>query len=1053
MSASKNWKLALAALLSASVAMSGSGFNKASAADFIVAGGGGGGGGGAGDSAAADPGIGGGGGASYYGDQTGNWGAGSGASGAADGGSTLPSAGGAGGASTAPNLSNGDALNNSGGLADAGRGSNGQNGSPAVGGAGGTGGSGGHATSNGAAFSSAAGNYVVQNFTGITSDLRVTGGIGGTAGDVDFATATGGTGGAGGDAALKITGTNVSLGSVFLTGGFGGGDGTVTSGNPGIGGAGGQAVIKLATDATMTYLAIAAGAQSGTAVAGSAVFDGSGQTLTLANTGASSQLDLLSSTSAASFTVKTLILGEAIDHTVTFAKIGTGQLTFKVTDKTIVKADAEFIEYGMADTFELGSKGLEVDATSGPIALKFTDTTNTDASASINALTIRGTGVTITNTALSQTLDMEGKTVTFDLANVQNGGTMLNVAGGGLQTDANSTIAIEGMNKGNIAAKITLSDLNTAGSAISTASQTGSSTIADSYGNSGTLSYTVDFDGGANNPLMLRAYKFNTAGNWTLDDALTVNSETGHDQSFVIGGTLTLRDNATNTPYNFGFTDTGANDNTVFDVNTLNIAAQQQITLSLDGLEADGAMGSSPTNYARIRDIELQNNADLLMDNVATGIWTGNLITNNNVTFGSTTGAAALEGRTITTNITGAFDSTKPLISNGGNTLTMDDTTSWKIVADKTGRELLEAAVADPAGYVATEAANVASDVNVTLSSGFYNGLGYIDNGTGQLMAFGPRLFNMNSVKSQNPLMATNAMTSMLAGGGLAVSRSAATFAPMGSIGGDCSGVQYGAFGYGSYDRYRAGNGAHLRSNDFHVVAGPGIRFCGGTSVTDVGVFFEGGWSEYNAYSSGSGERYSGEGDNRSLGGGLLLRHSTSMGLYGEASFRMGEAKNTYDGVKSDIDTRFTSRTGYYGAHAGLGYILRQGETGSLDISAKGFWTKLENDVAKTRSGERVTIDDVDSYRSQVAVQYSYNLGSASARVMAGWEYEFDGKASGSINTDKIRRLDTLKGHSGIAEVGVDFKVAERATLGMGVHGSIGKRKGWGGSVQLGVGF
>lgn len=1036
MAVSKNWKVALAALLSASMAMSGTGFNRAFAADFIVAGGGGGGGGGAGDdNATIDPGAGGGGGASYYGDNSGTWGAGVGGTGEDDqSGAVDPGVGGGGGASVAANGTNGDAAGSTAGTpVDPAKGHQGQTGGVATATDGGTGGAGGHATSDSQAF---ANNHVVQDFGSITGDLTVSGGNGGTAGSVNHATGTAGNGGVGGDAALKITGTNVTLGTVAVTGGNGGGDSvSALAGTPGTGGNGGLANVLLATDATVASLSITAGNAGATASGGSATFNGAGQALTIANSGAAAIFDVTSTASEASFAAKTLTFGDATGHTVTLTK-GAGNLGFDVADQTVFQADTTFTGVATATTFSLGSRGIVVDGSAGGITVDF----DADISGDVNALTVKGFGNTIDNNGAD--LVMIGKNATFDLSGVGTAFPMLSIDSADMQVDNTTTVSIEGLDKSHIGARITLVAA-TAG----VFSTTGSGAITDSVGNSATLGYIVDTVAAA---MELRAYNFDAARDWVVDGGFNMLAEVGYDTRFTVGGTLTFADSSIPANYTVNVLDSGSN-NTVFDVNRILVTAQSTITLDLNDLEDE--IAGSPTNYAKIGDIELANGADFVMNNVAAGIWTGNLTTNDNVSFGSGMGTVSFVGKDIVNNVTGAFNSALPLISNGGNTLDLDGVNSWTINADTAGRQLLEAAVADPLGYVATENANLTADIDVTLTSGFYNGLGYIDNATGQLMAIGPRLFNLNSVSSQNPLMATNAMTNLLAGGGGAVGKAASTFTPMGTIGGECSGVQFGAFGYGSYDRYKVGSGAHVRSNDFHVVAGPGIRLCSGAGVTDVGVFFEGGWGDYDAYTRNGNQRYSGDGDSRTLGGGLLLRHGTAIGLYGEASFRAGEAKNTYDGLKNDRDTKFTSRTGYYGAHAGLGYVVTQGETGSLDISAKGFWSKLENDTARTHSGERVEIEDVNSYRSQVAVQYSYNFGGASARVMAGWEYEFDGKAKGMINTDKIRRLDTMRGHSGIAEVGLDFKVAEHATVGMGVHGSIGKRKGWGGSVQVGVGF
>ncbi|MDR1611687.1 MAG: autotransporter outer membrane beta-barrel domain-containing protein, partial [Planctomycetota bacterium] len=241
---------------------------------------------------------------------------------------------------------------------------------------------------------------------------------------------------------------------------------------------------------------------------------------------------------------------------------------------------------------------------------------------------------------------------------------------------------------------------------------------------------------------------------------------------------------------------------------------------------------------------------------------------------------------------------------------------------------------------------------------------------------------------------------------------------------------------------------SHIKSNDFHLLAGPGLRVNhGGNGKTDFGVFFEAGWGNYDAFNS----FFRGDGDTRYHGGGLLLRHDTCFGLYGELSARAGAARSGY---ASGFDTDYDLKSAYYGGHIGIGHIFRPSEANAVDLFAKGLWTRLEADSDINRIGDRMHVDKTDSLRTQLGVKYSHNFGrSASVFVKTAWEYEHDGKTGGSYAGGVAIRKANMGGSSGLGEVGVDLRINDRASLGASVHGVVGARRGFGGNLSVSFGF
>ncbi len=264
------------------------------------------------------------------------------------------------------------------------------------------------------------------------------------------------------------------------------------------------------------------------------------------------------------------------------------------------------------------------------------------------------------------------------------------------------------------------------------------------------------------------------------------------------------------------------------------------------------------------------------------------------------------------------------------------------------------------------------------------------------------------------------------------------------------AGVMFGAeYSHTSYD-----SGSEVTTDNFNVVLGPAYRTKGALGMLGVTAFFEGGYGDFDTTNNFSGIDVLGGGNVRYFGGGVGARNDFSCGFYMDASMRMGmvdfdQTINTFGSDTGNYDVS----TAYYGAHLGIGKVFELTEAGRLDIYARGLFLQISGKDTDTSAGELLSIDNITSMRSQLGARYNHKLtDSVSGYVGAIWDYEFDGEVSGKLDGDAIDE-PSLKGSTGIAELGIQLTPSDRFTLDLGVQGSVGKREGIGGTAMLTLSF
>jgi hypothetical protein len=266
----------------------------------------------------------------------------------------------------------------------------------------------------------------------------------------------------------------------------------------------------------------------------------------------------------------------------------------------------------------------------------------------------------------------------------------------------------------------------------------------------------------------------------------------------------------------------------------------------------------------------------------------------------------------------------------------------------------------------------------------------------------------------------------------------------------------------GGWSRYNTGS--HVDVSGVSLLAGLAIGGDLPIGLITAGVFFEGGWGNYDSYNSFGGYgSVKGSGDTSYVGGGVFGRldlNNTGPGhFYGELSGRVGAQDMDFssNSLRDPIDDRkanYDLDGAYYGLHTGLGYVWDITEAASLDLSGKYFWTHQEGGSVHIL-GDPFKFDDVDSHRVRAGGRFAYAVNEHfKPYIGASYEYEFSGEAKATTYERSIEAPDLI-GSTGIGEIGVTLLGGEKAplSLDLGVQGYTGMREGVTGSLQLKLEF
>lgn len=278
----------------------------------------------------------------------------------------------------------------------------------------------------------------------------------------------------------------------------------------------------------------------------------------------------------------------------------------------------------------------------------------------------------------------------------------------------------------------------------------------------------------------------------------------------------------------------------------------------------------------------------------------------------------------------------------------------------------------------------------------------------------------------------------------------------------------FATFANFSSSNLRLNSGSHIDLNGLNLIIGISKNI----DELTYGGFVEGGYGKYKSYNSfnianGVSADINGKGHIKYLGLGVLAKLNLMKNLYTEASLRFGQVSTDYTSndfsklPNSNIENpNYSTQRYYYGGHLGIGatFNLSQNSQGldssgskELDIYLKAFYAHTSSDkiiISKTN----VKLENVDSIRAKLGAKFNhYITDNFGYYVGLAIQKEFDSKAK-AINLDYQNsniKSPSLKGNTGIAELGLKYKFSQRLSTGFGVEGYIGKREGITGNLSV----
>ena len=250
--------------------------------------------------------------------------------------------------------------------------------------------------------------------------------------------------------------------------------------------------------------------------------------------------------------------------------------------------------------------------------------------------------------------------------------------------------------------------------------------------------------------------------------------------------------------------------------------------------------------------------------------------------------------------------------------------------------------------------------------------------------------------------------------------------------------------------KYRYQTGSHVDSRGFSGILGVAREIKKDRGTLLYGLVGEYGKGSYDSYYG----HMNGEGDSDYAGGALFVRLKEKRGLYYEGSLRAGRTKadyssrnfTGYEGTAVGYDTS----SNYWGAHLGMGKVLRLAGNNELDVFLKYFYSRTGSDSVRLTTGETYHFSAVDSHRLRIGTRLMHTFNADSkGYIGAYYEREFAGDARATI-AGYSTAVPSLKGNRGIFELGWLYQPRNsNLTLNLGATAACGNKRGATGSLGL----
>lgn len=251
--------------------------------------------------------------------------------------------------------------------------------------------------------------------------------------------------------------------------------------------------------------------------------------------------------------------------------------------------------------------------------------------------------------------------------------------------------------------------------------------------------------------------------------------------------------------------------------------------------------------------------------------------------------------------------------------------------------------------------------------------------------------------------------------------------------------VPYAAANYGSM-RQESGSYVDVDSANFNIGFAKEVKNSNGKLL--FGPMVEYGRGNYESHLD---DGTVGTGNGQSFGVGVMARQTNDNGFYYEGSLRYGKSTSTYssNNLVAGKTISYDNSANYWGAHAGVGKVVKLSGDNSIDMYGKLFYTR-QGASSVNVDGDTLDFSAVSSKRSRIGFRYIHGTSQVRS-IYAGlaWQHEFDGSAHATANGFSTPS-PSVKGDSGMLELGVLIAPkASPVSFDLGVSGWAGKQKGY----------
>lgn len=249
------------------------------------------------------------------------------------------------------------------------------------------------------------------------------------------------------------------------------------------------------------------------------------------------------------------------------------------------------------------------------------------------------------------------------------------------------------------------------------------------------------------------------------------------------------------------------------------------------------------------------------------------------------------------------------------------------------------------------------------------------------------------------------------------------------------------SFGYVGAGVLKYNSGSHIDTKGVNVNVGLGKRY----DDFSFGGFLEYGFSTYESV-VGNVEA---DGQSHLYGLGLFAKQMFSNKFYLVSSLHGGLVESDYS--RKDMDATYDTRSPYVGFDFGMGKLVTLGKNQNIDLYAKYLFGFVASDDVTLSTGEEYKFEAVKSHRAKAGLKFNQTIRNFNFIYAGlGTQYEFSNESRASFRSGPLSEeapRPSLKGVSGIGEVGYRFRPTEELSFEIGGKYYIGKMQGLSGNA------